>query len=99
MSVASHIFSRFESAPKNRMDSDGVKVVRRYNAPNGALGAIAEAESGAHNLAHKKCIKQRATSLQVQEIRPGDGSTRLAASGSAEGQQLLLVRYGRVRTE
>src|SRR6266849_903128 len=100
MRVASHVFSGLESTPKNRVDADGIKIVRRYNAPRGALGAAADAESRAHNLAHKKCVKQRAISLQISKIWPRNSSmARLAARRSGEGKQLLLVGYGRVRTE
>ncbi len=42
MGVASHVFPRLETAPKNRMDADGVKIIRGYDTSDGALGAIAE---------------------------------------------------------
>src|SRR2546427_4225800 len=82
------------------MDPDGAKIVRRYDASNRALGPVADAESRAHNFGHNKCVKQRATPLQVNEIWPRNISrARLAACRSGEGEQPLLVGYGRVRTE
>src|SRR4029077_6332668 len=53
-----------------------------------------------HNFRYKKCVKQRATPLQVEEIWPrNQRSASLPARRSAEGEQLLLVGYRRVRTE
>src|SRR5260370_16756453 len=100
MGGARRVMGGVGASPKNRMHYDRVKIIRRYDASGGDLGAIADAESRAHNLAHKKCVKQRAISLQVSKIWPRNSSmARLAARRSGEGKQLLLVGYRRVRTE
>src|SRR6267142_3146565 len=100
MGVAPGVFARLESAAENRMYPKGIKIVRRYNAPCRDLGPVADAESRAHDLAHKKCVKQRAVSLQVSKIWPRNSSmARLAARRSGEGKQLLLVGYRRVRAK
>src|SRR3989442_12775582 len=82
------------------MDPDGAKIVRRYDASNRALGPVADAETRAHNFGLNKCVKQRATPLQVNEIWPRNISrARLAACRCGECEQPLLLGYGRVRTE
>ena len=52
--VAPHIFARLESAPPNGMNSDGVKIICRYDTAGCALGPVADAESSSHNLADNK---------------------------------------------
>src|SRR5712691_10685609 len=100
MSVASHVFSGLETAPKNRMDSDGIEIVRRYDAANGALGAVTDAEGGSHDFVHNKCVKHRAAPLQIEQIRPRKSSSAsFAARRSSESEQLLMVGYRRVGTE
>src|SRR5712664_51849 len=100
MSVASNIFPGLETAPKNRTNADGVKIIRRHDASDGALRAIAKAECGAHDFVHDKGVDQRAALLKVKEIGPGDiGRAGLAASGSGEGEKPFLVRYKGVGTE
>src|SRR5260370_36083164 len=100
MRVPPRVFARLESAAKNRMYSDSVKIIRRYNASSGDLGAVANAERRPGNFRYKKCVKQRATPLQVEEIWPrNQRSGSLPARRSAESEQLLLVGYGWVGTE
>src|SRR5258707_6356894 len=100
MGVASHVFPRLEAAPQNRMDADGVKIIGGYNASDGALGAIAEAESGAHDFGDDEGVDQRAVLLQIKEVGPRDISVpRLAASGSGDGEQPFLVSNQRVGAE
>src|SRR4051812_37211768 len=100
MGVAPRVLARLESAAQNGMDSDRIKIVRRYDAPYRDLGPLADAESGPHNLIHNKCVKQRATPLQIDEIRPGNsGRPGLSARGSGKSEQLLLVGHRRVWTE
>src|SRR6266478_5736065 len=100
MSVPPRVLSRLESSPKNRMYSDSIKIIRRYDASSGDLGPVTDAERRSHNFRYKKCVKQRATPLQVEEIWPRNRrSAGLPARRSAEGQQALLVGNKRVRTE
>src|SRR6266852_8161031 len=100
MSVPPRVLSRLESAAKNRVYSESVKIIRRYDASSGDLGAVADAERRPHNFCYKKCVKQRATPLQVEEIWPRNRrSASLPARRSAEGEQPLLVCYGWVGTE
>src|ERR1700737_3707167 len=100
MGVAPHVFAGLESAPKNWMNPDGIKIVRRYDASSGDLGAVASAERRPHNFRYKKCVKQRATPLQVEEIWPRNRrSASLPGRRSAEGEQPLLVDYCWVRTQ
>src|SRR4029077_9910517 len=82
------------------MDADSVKVIRRYDASDGALGAIAEAEGGAHDFGHDEGVDQGAVFLQVEQIGPGDPRRAgLATRGSRKGGEPLLVRDQRVRSE
>src|SRR6266849_9764657 len=100
MSVPPRVLSRLESSPKNRMDPDSIKIIRRYDASSGDLGAVANAERRPHNFRYKKCVKQRATPLQVEEIWPRNRrSASFPGRRSAEGEQPLLVCYGRAGTE
>src|SRR5260370_27387918 len=100
MGVASHVFPRLEAAPQNRMDADGVKIIGGYNAADGALGAIAEAESGAHDFGDDEGVDERAAFLQIEQVGPGDiGVASLAASGSGDGEKSFLVSYERVGAE
>src|SRR5216683_4413621 len=100
MSVSPRVFARLESASKNRTDSDGIKIVCRHDAPGGDLGPVADAERGPHNFGHDKRVNQRATPLQIEEIRPGDESWPcLSARRSGERKELLLMHYFRVRAE
>src|SRR5260370_5538232 len=100
MGVAADVFSRLETAPENWMDTDGIKIIRGYDASNGALGAIAEAQRGAHDFVDDEGIDERAAFLQVEDIGPGEiGMASLAASGSGDGEQLFLMSYERVGTE
>src|SRR5229473_8209257 len=82
------------------MDADGVKIIGGYDASDGALGAIAEAERGAHDLGDDEGVDERAAFLQVEEVGPGDiGVARLAASGPGDGEKSFLVSYERVGAE
>src|SRR5579859_1994442 len=100
MRASPSVLARLESAPENRMDPDGIKIVRRYDAPRGALGAIADAESRPRDFAHKQSVKKRGTPLQIDEVWPGKSITaRLAARRSTNSEQSLLMTYRRVRTE
>src|SRR5580692_580958 len=100
MSVPPRVLSRLESSPKNRMYSDSVKIIRRYDASSGHLGAVANAKRRSHNFRYKKCVKQRAIPLQVEEIWPRNRrSASLPGCCSAQGEQPLLVWYGWVGTE
>ena len=45
------IFLWKKSAAENRVHSDGIKIIRGYNAADGALGTLADAERGAGNFA------------------------------------------------
>src|SRR5258708_1847263 len=100
MGVAAQVFSRLETAPKNRVDADGFKIIRGYDASDGALGAIAEAQRGAHDFVYDEGVDERATLLQVEDIGPGDISVAsLAASGSSDGEKLFLMSYERVGAE
>src|SRR6266571_3723961 len=100
MSVPPRVLSRLESSPKNRMDSDSIKIIRRYDASSGDLGAVANAERRPQNFRYKKCVKQRATSLQVEESWPRNRrAASLPSLRSAQSEQPLLVCYGSVGTE
>src|SRR5438034_9561786 len=100
MSVPPCVLSQLESAAKNRMYSESIKIIRRYDASSGDLGAVTNAERRPHNFRYKKCVKQRAAPLQVEEIWPRNRrSASLPGRRSAEGEQPLLVSYRRVRTE
>src|SRR5207248_2270487 len=54
------IFSWQEAAAEDGVYSDGVKIIRRYDAAGGALGAIADAERGTANLADEGGFAKRA---------------------------------------
>src|SRR5713226_6834011 len=100
MGVAAHVFAGLKAAPENWMDADGVKIIRGYDASDSALGAIAEAERGAHDFGHDKGVDERAALLQVEQVGPGDtGRASLAASGSGEGEEPFLMSYERIGTE
>src|SRR6267142_1306346 len=100
MSVPPRVLSRLESAAKNRMDTESIKIIRRHDASCRDLGPVTDAERRSHNFRCKKCVKQRATPLQVEEIWPrNQRSASLLARRSAEGEQPLLVCYGWVGTE
>src|SRR6266705_1135639 len=100
MGVAPGILARLEAAAENGMDSDGVKIIRRYDASGGDLGAIADAESRAHDFGHNEGVKECAAPLQIEEIRPGKtGRLGLAARRAGESEQLLLMGYRRVGTK
>src|SRR5260370_39984109 len=100
MSVPPRVLSRLESSPKNRIYSDSIKIIRRYDASSGDLRAVANAERRPHNFRYKKRVKQRATPLQVEEIWPRNRlSPRLPACRSAEAAQPVLVCDGCVGTE
>src|SRR6267378_4279934 len=100
MSVPPRVLSWLESSPKNRMHSDSLKITRRYDASSGDLGPVTDAERRPRNFRYKKCVKQRATPLQVEEIWPRNRrSASLPGRRSAEGEQPLLLRYRRVRTK
>src|SRR5256885_3273065 len=45
------VFLWKKSAAENRVHSDGVKIIRGYDAADGALGTLADAERGAGNFA------------------------------------------------
>src|SRR5258708_927576 len=49
MSVPPRVLSRLESSPKNRIYSDSIKIIRRYDASSGDLRAVANAERRPHN--------------------------------------------------
>src|SRR6266852_3636642 len=93
MGVPPGVFARLESAAKNRMDPYGIKIVRRYDAPCRDLGPVADAESRAHNLAHKKCVKQRAISLQVSKIWPRNSSMACLAAGVLGPHAFAQVQF------
>src|SRR6202035_1217835 len=100
MGVASHIFAGLETAAKNRMHPNCVKIIRGYDASAEALGTIAEAERRTHDFVHDEGIDQRATLSQIEDVGPGNaGMAGLAASGSRERDKLFLVGYERVGTE
>src|SRR5467141_2700183 len=100
MGLAAHIFACLETAPENRMDADGVKIIRGYDASDGAFGAVAEAERDAHDLGDDEGVDERAVFLQVKEVGPGDrGVASLAASGPGDGEKPFLVSDQRVGTE
>src|SRR5713101_2057776 len=100
MSVPPRVLSRLESAAKNRVYSESVKIIRRYDASSGDLGAVADAERRPHNFCYKKCVKQRATPLQVDEIWPGNTSiVGLAARRPGKGEKPFLVSYQGIGTE
>src|ERR1700687_2695709 len=100
MGVAAHVFSRLETAPENWTDADGVKIIGGYDASDGALGAIAEAERGAHDFGHDEGVDEGAAFLQVEQVGPGDrGRAGFAARGSSEGGESFLMSDQRVRAE
>src|ERR1700686_128243 len=100
MGVASDVFAGLETAAKNRIHPNCVKIIRGYDAASEALGTIAEAERRAHDFVHDEGVDQRATLLQIEDVGPGNaGRAGLATSGSGERDKLFLVSYERVRTE
>src|SRR6266404_4264948 len=100
MSVPPCVLAGLESAAKNRMDPDGIKIVGGHDAPSGALGTVSDAERGTHDFGHDEGVNQNAVPLQIDEIRPGSkGRARFAAGRPGKSEQLLLVGYRRVRTE
>src|SRR6185437_2687316 len=62
------IFARQKAAAEDRVYADGVKVIGRDDAASGALGAIADAERSAGNLADEGRFAERTASLEVLEI-------------------------------
>src|ERR1700687_5545938 len=100
MGVASSVFAGLETAAKKRMESDGVKIIRGYDASDGALGAIAKAERRRHDFVHDEGVDERAALLQIEEVGPGGICVAsLAASGSGDGEKPFLVSYKRIGTE
>src|SRR5260370_40107677 len=100
MGVPPRVLSRLESAPKNGMDPDRIKIIRRYDASSGDLGAVANAERRPHNFRYKNCVKQRATPLQVDEIWPGNTSiVGFAARRPGKDEKPFLVPYQGTATE
>src|SRR5580704_654759 len=100
MRVPPRVFTRLEAAPKNRMNANSIKIVRRYDASGSALGAVADTEGSPRNLAHKKSVKKRGTPLQIGEVWPGKRcAASFAALRSTESEQSLLMTYRRVRTK
>src|SRR5271170_7849517 len=100
MSAPPGVFARLKSAAKNRMDPDRFKIVCRYDAPGGSLSSVTDAERSPHNFAHKKCVKERATPLQIDEVGPGKrSSASFAARRACKSEQSLLMGYRRVGTE
>jgi len=98
--VLPDVFARLESAAENRMYPNGVKIIRRYDAPCRDLGPVADAESRAIILLTKNAsnsvqfLCKSAKSGHERAVWPDSPRGR-----SGEGKQLLLVGYRRVRTE
>jgi len=100
VSVAPRVLAGFESAPKHGMNAHGVKIVGRDDAARGDLGAVANAECSPHDFGDDKRINERATPLQIEQVRPGDAiRARLPDGCSSDGEQLFLVRYSRIRAK
>src|SRR5215472_5078899 len=100
MAAPPGVFPCLEPAPQNWAHSDGVKIVRRYDASCRDVGTLADVEGTSGDFGHEKRFEQGAVSLQVEEIRPGNRSAAwLAAIGSAQCEQPLLMRHERVRAE
>src|SRR5712692_1810630 len=82
------------------MDANGVKIIRGYDASDGALGAIAEAERGAHDFGHDEGVDEGAAFLQVEDVGPGDiGRASFTASSSRDCEESFLASDQRVGTE
>src|SRR4029077_8702559 len=100
MRASPSVLARLESAPENRMHPNGIEIIRRNDAPRGALGAVADAQRRPGNLAHKQSFKKRGTSLQIGEVWPGKRcAARFVALRSTKSEQSLLMTYRWVRTE
>src|SRR6266478_481029 len=102
MSVPPCVFASLEPASNNGMDSNGIKIIRRYDASCRDLGPVTDAERRSHDFRYKKCVKQRATPLQVEEIWPrNQRSASLLARRSAEGEQNadFVARFPRLAEE
>jgi len=54
--VAAYVLGRLKPATKNRMDSEDVEIVRRYDAAGGPFGAIPYAKRGPEDAIDDKCI-------------------------------------------
>src|SRR5713226_1813376 len=82
------------------MDANGVKIIRGYDASDGALGAIAEAERGAHDFGHDEGVDEGAAFLQVEDVGPGDiGRASFTASSSRDCEESFLVNHKGVGAE
>src|ERR1043166_1486282 len=94
------ILSGQEAAAERRGYADGGEIVGGDDATGGALGAIANAERGASNLADEGAFAQRAASLEILEIRPGKRGAFAFASGSTGySNQAFLVDDSGIRAE
>jgi hypothetical protein len=70
MGIAADVLARLKTSPKNGMNADGIKIVRRNDAPARSFSAIANAESGSDDLADESVLTERTISAQVLEIKP-----------------------------
>src|SRR5437016_347944 len=101
MGVTADLLVRFEAAAQERMYAHRIEVVRGNHTSGKTLGPIAAgAQSGADDFFGDERINQRATSAEVQEVRPGYvGSFRGPRNGAAEDQQFVLVDDERIGPE
>ncbi len=100
MRGASHVFARQESAAQDGMHTDGVEIVGRDDASDGALGTVADAERCAGDLTHKQCVEKGAVFPQVEKVGPGKrGCAGFAASGSSQRHESFLVHDRRIGAE
>jgi len=100
MRVAPLVFSGLETASKNGMNADGIKIIRGHDAAGEDLGAVPDAERAARDFGYDEGIDQRAAVAQIHQVGPGDGGpSGLSGFGPPKGHQPFLVRDHRVRTE
>src|SRR5262249_18359760 len=96
------VFTREEAPAENGAHASSVEIIRGNDATYGVFGAIADAKSGAGNFADEGRFAQRATSLQVKVIGPGERAAAFfatGAGGAADGDEAFLMHNGGVGAE
>src|SRR5262249_14763831 len=100
MCVSSDCFFRAKSAAENRLHSECVKIIRRYDANGCAFGAIADAQCRASNAIDNERLKERRVFFQIQKIGIRESIvSRHATRRADQREHPVLMWHERIRPD
>ena len=99
MRIATDVLADFEAAAEYGMDTDCVKIVRRYHAAGDALRAIADGQRRSGDFFGDERVSERAAAFEILEVWPRDVVSVRAAVCAGERDQSVLVDDKRIWTK